>query len=237
VIVPRLCIPLFAFKLIVVLRAGVGVRRALAAEGVEIGVVTNNSGVGGYHARGAERVFDVVDGIGTSGEHGNELAAEKDKFGSGVAGGIGFGEDFAAGAVPVELTVGLGDAAAVAVIKIIYAVGRFQLAFAVPDVSVKTIGLRVTRGIVREAGQVIISVGGFGKAGFVGAAGVLGAASGDGLQVGPGIEGVGFRPAMAGAGRKSGSGLRGANCYSPLEAVSAFGSASISTGVPIATSL
>ncbi len=54
-----------------------------------------------------------------SGEHGDALAAEVDVVGHGVAGGIRFGEDFAAGAVPIELAAHLGDTTTVAVIQIV----------------------------------------------------------------------------------------------------------------------
>jgi hypothetical protein len=46
----------------------------------------------------------------------------------------GFGEDFAAGAVPIELAAGLGDAAAGAVVEIGDASGGFDLAFGVVGV-------------------------------------------------------------------------------------------------------
>ncbi len=117
----------------VVLRAGVG-DGPLAAVGIEVGVVANDAVILRHDARTAEHVFYIVEGVAASGKHDDALAAEEDVLGGGVAGAIGFGEDVAARAVPIKLAVGFIDAAAVAVIGIINAAGRLELAFGIPGV-------------------------------------------------------------------------------------------------------
>jgi len=115
------------------LRAGVG-DGPLAAVGIEVGVVANDAVILRHDARTAEHVFYIVEGVAASGKHDDALAAEEDVLGGGVAGAIGFGEDVAARAVPIKLAVGFIDAAAVAVIGIINAAGRLELAFGIPGV-------------------------------------------------------------------------------------------------------
>jgi len=121
VVVAGFGVAFFAFELIV-LRASVGVG-AFASVRIKIGVVANDAGVGCNDAGGAEEVFDVIDWVATSGEHGDTLSPKENVFGSGVSGGVRFGEDVASGAVPVELIrngrssgVGFRDVAATAII-------------------------------------------------------------------------------------------------------------------------
>jgi hypothetical protein len=52
-------------------------------------------------------------------QHGDALASEENILGGGVARSIGFGQDVAARAIPIEFAASLGDAAAVAVIEIV----------------------------------------------------------------------------------------------------------------------
>jgi len=61
VVVAGFGVAFLAFEF-VVLRAGIGVG-ALTAVRIEIGIVADDSGVGGGDAGSAEKVFDVVDGI------------------------------------------------------------------------------------------------------------------------------------------------------------------------------
>ena len=91
------------------------------------------------------------------------LAAEENVFGSSVAAAIGFREDVAAGAVPVELAASFCDAATVTVIEIVHAAARVQLAFGVPRVGVDTIARGVAREIITKARKVIVAVGGHGR--------------------------------------------------------------------------
>ncbi len=100
VIVAGFGVAFLAFELVSVLGARVR-DGALATVGIEVGVVANDAGVGGGNAGSAQKIFDIVDRSAGGGERGNALAAEEDVFGGGVAGGVGFGEDVAAGAVPV----------------------------------------------------------------------------------------------------------------------------------------
>jgi len=58
------------------LRAGICVW-SLAAEGIEVGIVADDAGVGGYVAGSAEQVFDVINGGAAGGKHGDTLAAEE----------------------------------------------------------------------------------------------------------------------------------------------------------------
>ena len=113
----------------VILRACVGVG-ALAPVRVEVRVVADDAGVVGEDARGAEKIFDIVCRVAIIRDHCNTLPAEEDIFGEagvvGISRTIGFGQDFAARAVPVELArkrrragAGLGDAAAFAVVDIV----------------------------------------------------------------------------------------------------------------------
>src|SRR5690348_13576468 len=100
VVVAGFGVALLAFEF-VVLRAGVGVG-ALAAVGIEIGVITNDASVRGDDAGSAGKVVHIIDRSATSGKHDDALAPKENVFGSGVAGGVGFRKDFAAGAVPIE---------------------------------------------------------------------------------------------------------------------------------------
>lgn len=113
VVVPCLGIPLFALEFVIVGGGAVaGVGSALAAKGIEVGVIANHTSVGGHDARSAEQVFDVIRGIAGDGsravgtsprDHRDALAAKENVFGGSVAARVGFGQDVAAGAVPIEL--------------------------------------------------------------------------------------------------------------------------------------
>src|SRR5712692_11686283 len=207
VVIAGLGVALLALEFVIVLRASVGVG-ALAPIRIKIGVVADDAGVGGEDAGSAEQIFDIINRIAADGEHGNALAAEEDVFVDRVPASISFGEDVAAGAVPVELAVRLVHAAAVAIVEIIHAACGFELTFSVPSVRADPIARGVTGHIIRKAGEVIVAVGGFGEAAFLRATGVIRVRSGgDRLQVAPGINAVGFPPAMGWARRISGSSL------------------------------
>src|SRR6266478_4197399 len=196
VVVAGFGVALLAFEF-VILRAGVGVG-AFAAVRIEIRIVTDHTRCVGDYARGAEEVFDVVDGIAASGKHGDTLAAEENVFGGGVAADLGFGKDFAAGTIPVELARGFGDTAAVAVVRVGNARGGLQLALGIPRVGIHAVVLGVPGKIVRKNVEMVVSVGGDGEAAFLGTAGVVRVGSGgDGLQVAPGVDAVVFAPAVS----------------------------------------
>jgi len=96
VVVAGFGVAFFAFEFVSVARrtvVGVGV---LAAIGIEVGVVADGAVVLRDDARGAEKVFGVVDWITASGKHGDALAAKENVFVQRRSGGVGFGEDFAA---------------------------------------------------------------------------------------------------------------------------------------------
>src|SRR5262249_16804372 len=139
IIIACLCVPLFAFEFVIVGGwAVVRVRSALAAEGVEVGVIANRAVRLRYDSRGAEKVFDVVEGVGGDGrragewDHSDALATKENVFVLGVARGVGLGKDLAARTVPIELAARFLDAAAVAVIGVSDACGGLHLAFGVP---------------------------------------------------------------------------------------------------------
>ena len=84
VVVAGFGVALLALELVIVGRGAiVGVGGALAAVRVEIRVVTNNSSVGGNHARGAEHVFNIVNRVPARRKHGDALAAEENVLGGG----------------------------------------------------------------------------------------------------------------------------------------------------------
>jgi len=62
------------------------------------------------------------------------LATEEDVFVHGIAGGVRFCKNFAAGAVPIELAANLGNAATIRVVAVSYAIGSFDFAFRIPGV-------------------------------------------------------------------------------------------------------
>src|SRR5690242_13416803 len=105
-----------------------------------------------------QALFEAAVGRVIAGHHGDTLAAEEDEFVLGIAKGVGFGEDFAAGAVPIELAVGFGDAAAGGVVEIGDARGGFHLAFGVIAVGDSTVVLRVTGSVVGETRNVVVSI-------------------------------------------------------------------------------
>src|SRR5438874_1713160 len=80
VVVARFCVALFAFKFVLVQCAGIGVRRALDTEGIEIGIVAEYACASGQRTGSAEKIFDIVSGIAAVGDHGNALAAEENVF-------------------------------------------------------------------------------------------------------------------------------------------------------------
>ena len=127
----------------VVLRACVG-DGPLAAVGIEIRVVANDAVILRHDARTAEHIFYIVERVAARGQHGDALAAEEDVFRRGVAGAVGFGEDVPARPIPVELAIGFIDAAPVAVVGIINAAGRLELAFGIPGVRKRPIACGVT---------------------------------------------------------------------------------------------
>src|SRR5579859_1837801 len=143
IIISRLCIPFFAFEFVsVARRASVGVGM-LAAVGIEVGVVAEGAVVLRHHARGAEEVFGVEFGIAASGKQGNSFSREEDVLVQRRSGSVGFGEDFAARAVPVKLAVGFGDAAAGGVVEIGDASGGFNLGLGVVGIADGAVVLRV----------------------------------------------------------------------------------------------
>ena len=81
VVVAGFGVTFFAFEL-VVLRAGVGVG-ALAAKGIEVGVVAHDAGTCGDDARSAEEVFDVVIRLGER----NKAVVEERYIGSKASAG------------------------------------------------------------------------------------------------------------------------------------------------------
>lgn len=179
--------------------AGVGVG-TLTAVRIKIGVVADDTGVGGDNARSAEEIFDIIDGGAAGGEHGDALAAEEDVFVLGVASGVGFGEDVGARAVPIKLAADFGNATTVDVI--VDTANRPQLAFRVPRVGIDAVVLGVAGGVVGKDGEMVVAVGGGRKAAFLGAAGVVrvGGRS-DGLQIAPGVDIIGFFKAVGGTRR------------------------------------
>jgi hypothetical protein len=104
---------LLALELVIILWARVGVRGVRASEGVEIGVVADDGGVGSHPAGSTEQILDVM---WYRRGHGDKLAPEENVFSDGVAGSVGFSEDFSTGAVPVEHASDFGKAAAVAIV-------------------------------------------------------------------------------------------------------------------------
>jgi hypothetical protein len=172
-----------------------------AAVGVEVGVVAERAGVVGHDAGGAEEVFDIILRAAAGGKHSDAFACEENVFVKSGAGRIGFGEDFAAGAIPIELAADLGSATTGAVVKIGHAVGAFDFAFGVVGVCVSAVALRIAGGVVGEDGELIVAVGSGGKAAFFGAAGVTGVgSSGDAVEVAPGIVAPGKPVTCVGVG-------------------------------------
>ena len=80
VVVARLGVTLLALELVVVLRAGVGVRSALDPKGVEVGVVADDASVGGEHAGSAEEVLHVELGSAPSGDQCDALTGKENVF-------------------------------------------------------------------------------------------------------------------------------------------------------------
>ena len=118
VVVAGFCVTFLAFKLVAVLRARICIG-PLAAEGSQVRVVANTAGVVGHNTRRAEEVLHVILRRATSGQHRDTPAAEEDVFSSHGTGGVGFGQDFVARAVPLQLAVGFGEPPSSAVVEII----------------------------------------------------------------------------------------------------------------------
>ena len=119
IVVAGFRVALLALEFVDVARGGeIG---AFAAVGVEVRVVQDDAGGVRDDARGAERILDIKLRGAAGGEQSNAFAAEKDVFVGIVARTVGFGQDFAPGAVPVKFVgdlrcVSLGDAAAISVV-------------------------------------------------------------------------------------------------------------------------
>ena len=209
VVVAGFGVALFAFELVVVGRrtaVGIGV---FAAVGIEVGVVGTVPLFWVTTRGGAEEVFRVVFGIAASGEHGDALAAKENVFVQGVARGIGFGEDFAAGAVPIELAARFGNAATGAVVEVVDATSGFDLRFGVVRIATGAVILGVAGEVVAEDGKVVVAISRSGEAAFFGAAGVIGIGRGsDAIEIAPGIEGVTLAPAVSRARGVGGGGQR-----------------------------
>ncbi len=109
---------------------------ALGAEGDEVGVVADGSVVLRDHARTPQEVLDIVLRVGPGGQQGNAATAEEDVLGGGGSRGVGLGEDFASGTVPVEFAAYLGGAASVGVVGVGDAASSLQLALGVPGVGI-----------------------------------------------------------------------------------------------------
>src|SRR5208337_5037918 len=96
-----------------------------------------------------------------------------------VSGAVGFRQDFAARAIPVEFVgnrgvggIGLGGAAAIAVVEIVHASGGFELALGVPQVAVDAIAGGVAGEVVGKAREMIVVVRELGEAALLRTAGV-----------------------------------------------------------------
>ena len=155
VVVAGFRVALLALEFVIVLGAGIRIG-ALAAVGIEIGVVADDTSVVSDDAGSAERILDIKLRGAAGGEQSNAFAAEKDVFVGIVARTVGFGQDFAPGAVPVKFVgdlrcVSLGDAAAIAIVNVIRCGaaigGGLEFAFAVPGLTVSTI-VRDVAGLV-----------------------------------------------------------------------------------------
>src|SRR5208282_6457526 len=96
--------------------------------GSEIAVIADHAVRLRNDPRAAQKILDVILRAPASGQHGNAFAAEEDVFGRGVARAVGFRQDFVPRAVPIKLTTGLVDPAAIAVIEIVHAGGGFRRA-------------------------------------------------------------------------------------------------------------
>src|SRR5579885_3157868 len=145
-------------------------------------------------SRRPRMAFCIIERVAAGGKHGDALASKENILGGGVARSIGFGQDVAARAIPIERTARFGDAAAVAVIEIARASGGFELALGVPLViGDEAVAGGVAGGVISPSGQVIVAIGG----------------GGDAVEVAPRVERVGFPPAVSGAGGEGGSCLRG----------------------------
>src|SRR5208283_5404836 len=183
---------------------------------IGVRVVAEDAGVAGDDARGAEHVFGVELRGAARREQGHALAAEEHVLVRIVADAIGFDEDLAARAVPVEFVgnrgvggIGLGDAAAIAIVNVVHASGGLEVALGVPQVAVDAVVGGVAGEVVGKAREMIVVVRGLGEAALLRAAGVSRVrGGGDGQQIPPGIYAVDFCPAFGGGGGIRGSGLR-----------------------------
>jgi hypothetical protein len=158
VVVAGFGVAFFAFEFIR-RRASIGVC-TLSAEGIEVSVVTESAGRGENLARGAEEIFAVIiDAVAADNAMGDALATEVNVLVGEIAGGIGFVEDFCAGAVPVEFAAGFLEAIAVAVVRVSDTGGSLDLAFGVPGVGVVSIVESVAGSVVAERGDLVVAVG------------------------------------------------------------------------------
>src|SRR5208282_2593675 len=83
--------------------------------GSEIAVIADHAVRLRNDPRTAQKILDVILRAPAGGQHGNAFAAEEDVFGRGVTRSVCFRQDFVPRAVPIKLTTGLVDPAAVAV--------------------------------------------------------------------------------------------------------------------------
>src|SRR5579883_2060218 len=115
-------------------------------------------------SRRPRMAFCIIERVAAGGKHGDALASKENILGGGVARSIGFGQDVAARAIPIERTARFGDAA-VAVIEIARASGGFELALGVPLViGDEAVAGGVAGGVISPSGQVIVAIGGGGEA-------------------------------------------------------------------------
>src|SRR5258708_2889620 len=206
VVVAGFGVPFFALEL-VILGAGVGVR-AFTAERIEVGIVADDARIGGDNTGSAKEIFDVIERSAARGNLRDALASEEYVFGGGVARGVGFGEDVAAGAVPVKRAAGLGDATAIAVVEVVHTRRSSELAFGIPTVGVDAVARGVAGEIITKAGKVIVAVGGHCRRQILRAA-CVGRCARLRLEIAPCVirGGIVVAPAIRSCGRGRASGL------------------------------
>jgi hypothetical protein len=153
VVVTGFAVAYFAFEFI--RRRTSGGVRALSAEGLEVSVVTESTGRGENLARGAEEIFAVIiDSVAADDAMGDALAAEINVLVGEIAGGIGFVEDFGAGAVPVDLAAGFLEAVTVAIVS--DTGGGFDFALGIPSVGIVGVVESVAGSVIAKGGDLVV---------------------------------------------------------------------------------
>jgi hypothetical protein len=137
------------------LRAGVCVSD-FATIGIEIGIVADRASVCSNDARAPQKILGVKLSGRARGKERDSFTSKENIFICCGTGSVCLREYFAARAVPVELAVGFGDAAAIAVIAVADTGGGLKLAFAVPCIGVNGISYCVATRVVAEARKMII---------------------------------------------------------------------------------